>query len=103
MKKTIVLNATLLALIFNYSSINAKDSLIDRQNIDSKKFEQTRRGVREGKSINFSQASLELDGKVFRSRQRGVRVSREQSSEIKIDVNDFNVLKRIGRGKRKND
>jgi len=103
MRKTIILNAILLALIFNYSSINAKDFLIDTQNMASKKSEQTRRGLREGKELNFSQANLELDGKVFRSRQRGVRVSLEQSSEIKIDMNDFNVIKRIRRGKRKNN
>ena len=102
MRKTTVLNVTLLALIFNYSFVNAKDSLTDEPNMASKQFEQTRRGPREEKSINSSQANLVLDNKVFSPRQRGVRVSRDQSSEINIEVHDFNEIKRIRRGKRKN-
>ena len=102
MRKTTILNVTLSALIFNCSFVNAKDTLTDEPNLASKQFEQTRRGSREEKSINSSQANLVLDNKVFSPRQRGVRVSLDQSSEINIDVHDFNEIKRIRRGKRKN-
>ena len=102
MKKITILNITLLALIFNYSSLNAENLLPNTSSTNLKQFEQTRRGLREEKSANYSQENLMLSSKVSQSRQRGTRISLVKSSIINIDINDFLVTKRIKRGKRIN-